>query len=234
MRIRIRILPFNLERIRIRNTVHSNRYLRYSIPGSFLFLSVYDTFVDQKQRHVKSALFVFTWMMHPRWFHNYNKAGKNNTRLFKTCLSCIHSTVINSFVFYCQLKKGFKKECTGACLRGFCEEPDPPSRTRYTTVHHVPPLVEHAGHDLPHPPACIASFAGMKLHFLRHASPNLPECIPKSPAFVFAVANVRVHQNASSHSLTSIPASGNVHRRIRRHVWIRPGSAEHCCLRQQG
>jgi hypothetical protein len=53
----------------------------------------------------------------------------------------------------------------------------------------------------------------MKLHFLRHASPN-------SPAFIFAVAKVhrRIGRNASSHSSTSIPASGNVHRRILRQV----------------
>jgi hypothetical protein len=111
-------------------------------------------------------------------FTNRNKARKNKTGLFLN-LSLVYtrSTVIYSFVLFYQSKKCFNKDCTGACLRRFCEEPDLPSCTRYTTVHHVSPLVEHACHDLPHPPACCASFAGMKLHFLRHASPNSPACI---------------------------------------------------------
>jgi hypothetical protein len=116
-------------------------------------------------------------MIRPRWLHKQLiRPGKITLVSFKRASSLYPQ---HSHKFFCGIlsKKCFKKECTGACVRGFCEEPDPPSRTRYTTVHHVPPLVEHAGHDLPHPPACIAAFAGMKLHFQRHASPNSPACI---------------------------------------------------------
>ncbi len=43
-------------------------------------------------------------------------------------------------------------------------------------MHHVPPLVEHAGHDLPHPPAYFASFAGIGLNFLAGAGMCLRRC----------------------------------------------------------
>ncbi len=163
--------------------------------------------------------------MRLRWFiKQLIRPGKTILVCFKRApIVCTRSLVMkfwNSIVLFCQTKKCFKKDCTGACICGFCEEPDLPSCTRYTTVHHVHPLVEHAGmircihrHALPHSPAWnFTFFCGMLRLIRRHAS----------PACVVAVANVhrRFVRNASSHSSTSLPASGNVHRRIRRHVWM--------------